>query len=124
MTPALRLALSLVLSLLMWLPTIPSALRVQDQPEMIALRYLLALVVARVCVGLAFRVIRGYAAAVLADDEDEAPESEPAEADDGQSPALGRRHDDVTADGDDPPNEQQLLDDALDEAQEAAVLTH
>ncbi len=37
MTPALRLACSLLLSLLLWLPTIPTALATSEDPARIAL---------------------------------------------------------------------------------------
>lgn len=111
MTSALRLALSLVVSLLLWVPTLPTALAMHDAPEMIALRYLLALIVARFGVGLVFRVIRGYASQVLA--ADDAADASATEADGDDD--FGRRRDDVA-------NEEQMLDDALEEAHEAAVL--
>lgn len=119
MTPALRLSLSLVISLLLWMPTLPSALALHDAPETIALRYLLALVVARIGVGLVFRVIRGYAEQVLA--AHEAAAAAAAAETDAKAVAdaeeeFGRRRDDLA-------NEEQMLDDALEDAHEAAVLT-
>jgi hypothetical protein len=119
-TPALRLALSLVVSLLLWLPTIPTALAMHDPPETIALRYLLALVVSRVGVGAVFRVVRMYAAAVVHDDE------EPASgADQGPSVEVpfGRRRSDQSDQSESEVTEEQQLDDALEEAHEAAVLS-
>ena len=119
MTPALRLALSLVVSLLLWVPTLPTALAVHDAPETIALRYLLSLIVARFGVGLAFRVVRGYATQVLAAHDiaaaAAAAETEAKAAADAEE-EFSRRRDDL-------PNEEQMLDDALEEAHEAAVLT-
>ena len=119
MTPALRLALSLLVSLLLWVPTLPTALAMHDAPEMIALRYLLALIVARFGVGLVFRVIRGYARQVLAAHDAAAAaaaaETEAKAVADAEA-EFGRRRDDVAS-------EEQMLDDALEEAHEAAVLT-
>jgi hypothetical protein len=116
-TPALRLALSLVVSLLLWLPTIPTSLAMHDPPETIALRYLLALIVSRVGVGVVFRVVRMYAAGVVHDDEDPAADTE-------QEPSvevpLGRRREDQA---ESEITEEQQLDDALVQAHEAAVLS-
>ena len=118
MSPALRLACSLVLSLLLWLPTLPSAMNAGDAPEMIALRYLLALVVSRIGVGLVFRIVNGYAAAAAeADVEQDTDGDEPEQA----APVYGRRADDWV-DPDAERTEEQLLDDALDEAHEATLV--
>lgn len=116
MTPALRLALSLVVSLLLWLPTIPAALAMHDSPETIALRYLLALIVARIGVGVVFRVVRGYAKQVLAAEAESVAESQ----EDDDDATFGRRQEDQAAET---VTEEQQLDDALEEAHEAAVLT-
>lgn len=105
MTPALRLALSLVLSLLLWLPTIPAALAASDDPTTIALRYLVALLASRVGVGLVFRVIRGYANGVLAAEQEqlatqlaEQQATEQAEQAAAEEAEFGRRRDDVVND--------------------------
>jgi hypothetical protein len=105
----------------MWLFTLPSALEMDEGPEFIALRYLAALVVARLGVGLVFRIVRGYAAPILAeggadeetDADDEAAATEPTSFD-------RRRTDQLSDDMGD--RDQQRLDDALDEAHGAATL--
>ncbi len=114
MTPALRLACSLLLSLLLWLPTIPTALATSEDPARIALRYLLSLVIARVGVGLVFRLVGGY---VVEDGVDEEPD---AQGPLGAEPLYGRRREDVF---DGSPTEEALLDEALHDAADAAVLT-
>ena len=91
MNPGIRLSLSLVASLLMWLPTVPGALAAGMAPEMIAGRYLLALVVARIGVGMLSRIISGYAASAEA-------EPEPEHVRDPHAPTpLSRRREDLTA---------------------------
>ena len=100
MTPALRLALSLVVSLLVWLPTIPSALAHSEDPARIALRYLVALLVARIGVGIVFRIINAYHV-----------EPEPELEDPEQFDAYRRRRDDVAE-----PTAEDLLDEALEDA--------
>ena len=117
MTPALRLAISLVLSLLLWLPTVPGALTASEDPAWIAGRYLLSLLVARLGVGLVFRIISGYAVD-LTDDEEQAPEA-PAESDSADV-MFGRRS--VDAYEQPAPSEEQALDDALDDAASQAAL--
>lgn len=108
MTPALRLAFSLVLSLLLWLPTVPGALTANEDPARIAIRYLLALIVSRIGVGLVFRIVNGYAAQVEAVEE-ESPDAveEPSEAE----MLFGRRREDA---GD--PVADELLDEVLEDA--------
>ena len=114
MTPALRLAVSLVLSLLLWLPTIPGALAASVDPAWIAGRYLLSLLVARIGVGIVFRIIASFAAEAV---EEEAEEDVPA-ADDTEL-LFGRRQSDF----DEPPlTEEEALDDALDDAASQAAL--
>ena len=132
MTPALRLALSLVVSLLLWLPTIPSALAAHDAPTTIALRYLVALVISRVGVGLVFRVVHGYAAGVLAAEqaqldaeraEQQAAEQAQAEQDAAEQAEFGRRRDDVV----DGPSQAQtdVMDKVMaDVEHDAAALVH
>lgn len=122
MTAALRLAISLVLSLLMWLPTVPGALTANEDPARLGARYLLALLVARIGVGIVFRIVNSYA--TPEPDGEEAKEEEPVAAappeTDHSSP--GRRRDDF-----DPlagATDQELLDDALDEVEETAILAH
>lgn len=120
MTSALRLAISLVLSLVLWLLTLPAALAMDAGPEEIAVRYLVALLIARLGVGLVFRIVNGYAAANHV--VEEVPEREdtdgPGDLDDAP---YGRRRTDYT-----PPeaelSDEQLLDGALEEAHEAATL--
>lgn len=120
MSSALRLAISLVLSLVLWLFTLPAALTAGAGPEEIALRYLTALLVARLGVGIVFRIVHGYAAEVLAaaeTDDGEAPADEVA---DDEAP-YGRRRTDYH-----PPEadltDEQLLDEALEDAHDAATL--
>ena len=110
MTPALRLAISLVLSLLLWLPTIPGALEASEDPARIAIRYLLALIVSRVGVGLLFRIINGYAAQ-LESDEPEAEAAPQAEEPSETEMLFGRRRNDT---GD------SLADELTDEVREDA----
>ena len=119
MTPALRLAISLVLSLLLWLPTIPGALVAHEDPARIAGRYLIALILSRIGVGLVFRVINAYASQIPQDeteDEDEAVRGdEPTEAE----LIFGRRADDATVHEDGAPS---MLDDALADVSETTSL--
>ena len=112
MTPALRLAFSLVLSLLVWLPTVPGALASSEDPARIAVRYLIALVISRLGVGLVFRVINGYTVA-LPEPEPE-PEPSAAATDDLGLTAFGRRREDTEA--------EELLDEALDDVAETTAL--
>lgn len=104
MTPALRLAFSLVVSLLVWLPTIPSALTHSEDPARIALRYLVALLVSRIGVGIVFRIINAYH--VEPEPEPEHELEEPVQFD-----AYGRRRDDYAE-----PTAEDLLDEALEDA--------
>jgi len=113
-TAALRLAFSLVLSLLLWLPTVPSALANAEDPSRIAIRYLLSLVVARAGVGLVFRLINAYTADEVVEDE---PEAEPEDL----ATPFGRRRNDA-ADALTTLTEEELLDDALDDVAEATAL--
>ena len=125
MTPALRLALSLIASLLLWVPTVPAALEANEDPATIAFRYLIALLVSRIGFGVLFRIINGYAAGLRAADEaaaNKALDEAIAAAAATVSP-VGRRRDDNA--GDEPgdqPSDQQLLDDALDDAADQAAL--
>ena len=120
MTSALRLAISLVLSLVLWLATLPSALAMDAGPEEIAVRYLVALLISRVGVGLVFRIVNGYAAANHTEGESAAPEAAE-DANPVEDAPYGRRRTDYT-----PPeaelSDEQLLDGALEEAHEAATL--
>ena len=113
MTPALRLAISLVLSLLLWLPTVTSALTTNVDPAWIAGRYLLALLVARIGVGMVFRVITGYAAAIdtATAEPPPVPDAVPA-----AEPLFGRRRDDDTD------ATEALLDEALEEVRDQSSL--
>ena len=121
MTPALRLAMSLVVSLLLWLPSLPSAVAAEMPPEMIGLRYLLALIVSRIGVGLVFRIFNGYAADAEAEADTEEPHS--TASPDSAEPVFGRRADDwVDVDAEAHATDEELLDEALDEAMEAAAL--
>lgn len=119
MTAALRLAASLVLSLLMWLPTVPAALTNFEDPARLAGRYLLALLIARIGVGIVFRIIKAYTPP-----EVEAEDEEPAEED--QQPAaydttpFGRRREDAYATPE--PTDQELLDEALDDVEDTTAL--
>ena len=126
MTSALRLAISLVLSLVLWLCTLPSAMAADAGPEEIALRYLAALLVARVGVGLFFRVVRGYAEEILAAADAEEADAAATKAEEDAAAAAadapyGRRRTDYV-----PPeaelSDEQLLDGALDDAHQAATL--
>ena len=107
MTPALRLSFSLVLSLLVWLPTIPSALANAEDPARIAVRYLIALLVSRVGVGIVFRIVNAYHV-------EPEPQPEPeAELDEAvQFDAYGRRREDFAEE----PTAEDLLDEALEDA--------
>ena len=125
MTPALRLSVSLVLSLLLWLPTVPSALAASEDPAMIALRYLVALLISRVGVGLVFRVVSGYAGDVLAEEipaEEPTPSAAPvasvAPAEVVDQPA--RRREDQIAENDG--EAEAMLDEALEEVRDTAAL--
>jgi flagellar biosynthesis/type III secretory pathway M-ring protein FliF/YscJ len=119
-TPALRLAASLVVSLLMWLPTVPAALTAHEDPSRLAGRYLLALLVARIGVGIVFRIVKAYAPPeVDAEDEQDAP---PPVVDDerpGEPVPFGRRRNDDAS-----PTEEALLDEALDDVEDTAALAH
>ena len=116
MTPALRLAASLVVSLLMWLPTVPAALRAHEDPSRLGGRYLLALLVARIGVGIVFRVVKAYTPPeVDAEDEQDAPA---VDSDPGESVLLGRRR------VDSPVSEEALLDEALDDVEDTTALAH
>lgn len=118
MTAPLRLAASLVLSLLVWLPMVPGALAGHEDPALIAGRYLAALVLSRIGVGLLFRVVGAYAAeAELESDEGAEPEPEQP-FDDGQ--AYDRRRTDPPPAS--PVTEEQLLDDALDDVRDTTAL--
>ena len=121
MTSALRLAISLVLSLVLWLATLPAALAADAGPEEIAVRYLAALLLARVGVGLVFRLVHGYAAEILAEDAQPAVEEPDDDETAHDAAPYGRRRNDYQ-----PPeaelSDQQLLDGALDDARDAATL--
>lgn len=122
MTPAVRLSFSLVLSLLLWLPTVPAALGADNDPATIALRYLVALLIARVGVGLLFRVVGAYAGDVWSDDaaDEGGPEATDGAglADDQTNP--GRRHnDDMDLNV---PEAEDMLDDALDEVHDTTAM--
>lgn len=125
MTPALRFSFSLVLSLLLWLPTVPSSLSANADPAMIAVRYLVALIVARLGVGLVFRLVGGYAGEAV--EEEPEAEEEPEQTSVFAGPTLvddpagtgRRREDQVDLEETD---EEALLDAALDEAADSAAL--
>ena len=117
MTPALRLAISLVLSLLLWLPTVPGALTASEDPARIAGRYLLSLLVARIGVGLVFRVISSFSAAAAAANQPEADEEQTVAED--TEMLFGRRRSDLDGPG---LTEEAALDDALDDAASQAAL--
>ena len=118
MTAALRLAASLVVSLLMWLPTVPGALEVSEDPARLAGRYLLALLIARVGVGLVFRVVGAYATPEAPEEEPEEPPAQAA-ADDGPS-AFGRRRSDLIPASAN--TDQELFDEALNSVEDTAAL--
>lgn len=106
----------------MWLPTVPAALTHSEDPARLAGRYLLALLIARIGVGIVFRIVKAY---TPEDADDEEPEVEdiapPVAADDGA--AFGRRREDLTPF----PHEatdQELLDEALDDVEDTAALAH
>ena len=123
MTPALRLAMSLVVSLLLWLPSLPGAVAAEMPPEMIALRYLLALVVSRIGVGLVFRIFNAYAAGGEAEAESDAEDPHSTASPASDEPVFGRRADDwVDVDAEVHATDEELLESALDEATEAAAL--
>ncbi len=115
MTAALRLAFSLVASLLMWLPTVPAALEANEDPARLAGRYLLALLIARIGVGLVFRVVGSYVEPEEANGEDETPE---AAIEEEEQPAPRRRRDDLATGA----GEQELFHEALDEVDQTAAL--
>lgn len=125
MTAALRLAISLVLSLLMWLPTVPGALTANEDPARLGMRYLLALLVARVGVGIVFRIVSSYATPEPDAEEEvkeELPAAAPPEGDQYSPDSPGRRRDDVNPVAE--ATDQERLDNALDEVEETAVLAH
>ena len=116
MTPALRLSFSLVLSLLIWLPTVPGALSTSEDPARIALRYLIGLIISRVGVGIVFRIINAY----TVDEVDQTPEPEPAaEPDPDPYADFGRRREDLDATG---MTAEDLLDEALDDVADQQAL--
>lgn len=119
MTAPLRLAASLVVSLLMWLPTVPAALTNSEDPARLGARYLLALLVARIGVGIVFRIVNAYTPPDTEDEELE-PEAEaqPPAYDDG--PAFGRRREDAFAAPE--ATDQELLDEALNDVEDTTAL--
>ena len=117
MTAPLKLATSLVLSLLMWLPTIPGALTAHEDPARIAGRYLLALLIARIGVGVVFRVIAAYAVPEAVEEPEEEVEEAPV-ADDS-SPYVRRRDDLIEPEA---ASDQELFDEALDEVEDTAAM--
>lgn len=120
MTPALRLAISLVASLLLWLPTVPGAIASHEDPARIALHYLLALVVSRFGVGMVFRIVNSYAPPESDDEADETLASGEADDPATEIPAPpGRRRDDLVTQ---PTSDEELLDDALDEVSETTAM--
>jgi hypothetical protein len=123
-TPALRLALSLLASLVLWVPTLPAALEANVDPATIALRYLLALLVSRIGFGILFRIINGFAAGIRAADEAAAEKAldEAIEAAANSVSPVGRRREDLVEQSGVPATEQELLDDALEEAADQAAL--
>jgi len=114
-TAALRLALSLLGSLLLWVPTLPGALAGGEDPAGIAVRYLVCLLAARLGVGILFRVVTGYAGDL---DDAHAEGSDPSEADEpGEEPETlpyGRRRDDA--------DEEALLAEALEDVEDTTAL--
>jgi hypothetical protein len=124
-TPALRLALSLFASLMLWVPTVPGALQANEDPATIAFRYLIALLVSRIGFGVLFRIINSYAAGLRAADEAAAEKAldEAIEAAAQIVSPVGRRRDDRVEDqAEETASEEQMLDDALDEAADQAAL--
>jgi hypothetical protein len=123
-TPALRLALSLIASLLLWVPTVPGALEANEDPATIAFRYLIALLVSRIGFGVLFRIINSYAAGLRAADEAAAEKAldEAIEAAAKTVGPVGRRRDDHENQAEQNASEEQMLDDALDEAADQAAL--
>ena len=117
MTPALRLSFSLVLSLLIWLPTVPGALTTSEDPARIALRYLIGLIISRIGVGIVFRIINAY----TVDEVEAAPEPEPAAqpADLDPYADFGRRREDLDPEG---MTAEDLLDEALDDVADQQAL--
>lgn len=123
MIPALRLSLSLVASLLLWLPTVPAALRANEEPAIIAAYYLAALLVSRLGVGLVFRIVTAYAPHdEPAAEAEHADGDDPGDDEDGEADSpLGRRRDDVEPAAADT-SEETLLDEALDEVADSNAL--
>ena len=120
MTPAFRLSISLVASLLLWLPTVPGSIASKEDPARIALGYLLALVVSRIGVGLVFRVFNAYAAVHEAARLAEEAEKAAAEAEDIPAPDFNRRREDALDEQE--LDDQALLDEALDEVEQTTAL--
>lgn len=124
MTPALRLAFSLLASLVLWVPTIPGAIAADEDPARIALRYLLALIASRFGVGLVFRIVNGYARDLDLDDDDDDEDTLGAdEEDEADDIAFGRRRDDVAV-APFLPTEESLLDEALDDVRDTTTLVN
>ena len=121
MTAPLRLAASLVVSLLMWLPTVPAALTNSEDPARLGGRYLVALLIARVGVGIVFRIINAYKPAEAEDEEPEAHDEAPPVTD--ERAAVGRRRDDLSP-APAEATDQELLDEALHDVEESAALAH
>ena len=117
MTPALRLSFSLVLSLLIWLPTVPGALATSEDPARIALRYLIGLIISRVGVGIVFRIINAY----TVEETETTPEPETATEPGDLDPYadFGRRREDF---GDIGRSAEDLLDEALDDVADQQAL--
>ena len=63
MNPAARLSVSLLVALLLWLPSLAATLRGELALPTAAGRYLLGFVLARLGIGLLARLVEGYAAA-------------------------------------------------------------
>jgi hypothetical protein len=61
MNPAARLSVSLLLGLVLWLPTLSASLRGDLDLSAAATRYLLAFLLARVAVGGVVKLLEGYA---------------------------------------------------------------
>jgi hypothetical protein len=61
MNPSARLSISLLLALVLWLPTLSASLRGDVDLSVAAVRYLLAFLLARVAVGGVAKLLEGYA---------------------------------------------------------------
>jgi hypothetical protein len=95
MNPAARLSVALLLGLVLWLPSLSASMTGQIDLPVAAGRYLVALLLARVAVGLLARLIEAYAvqAKVVAEPaptvEVDRPDPEASRLDDGVPTGAG-----------------------------------